>query len=57
MTAFLFPILLKDIGTTTLLYILIGTSLAGALMTWLFRIETRGVNLEKIGQVSPPLRE
>jgi len=56
-TAFLFPILLKDIGTTTLLYILVGASLAGALMTWLFRIETRGVNLEKIGQVSPPLGE
>ncbi|TSA53567.1 MAG: MFS transporter [Planctomycetaceae bacterium] len=57
MTAFLFPILLKDIGTTTLLYILVGASLVGALLTWLFRIETRGVNLEKIGQVSPPLRE
>ena len=51
MTAFLFPILLKDIGTTTLLYVLVGTSLAGAFLTWLFRIETRGINLEKIGRV------
>ncbi|MEO6052758.1 MAG: MFS transporter [Chthoniobacterales bacterium] len=48
MTAFLFPILLKDIGTMTLLHILIGTSLLGALITWQFRIETNGVNLEKI---------
>lgn len=54
MTAFLFPILLKNIGTTTLLYILVGASLTGALLTWLFRIETRGVSLEKIGQVLPP---
>lgn len=49
-TAFLFPILLKDIGTQTLLSILVGTSLAGALITWLFRIETTGVNLEDIGK-------
>ena len=48
-TAFLFPILLADIGTRALLYILIGTSLLGALVTWLFRIETTGVNLEEIG--------
>ncbi len=49
-TAFLFPILLKDIGTQVLLFILVGTSLAGALITWLFAIETTGVNLEEIGQ-------
>ena len=48
-TAFLFPILLKDIGTQVLLFILVGTSLAGALITWLFAIETTGVNLEEIG--------
>ncbi len=47
-TAFFFPILLKDIGTTTLLYILAGTSVLGALVTWRFAIETNGVNLEKI---------
>src|SRR6185436_4357223 len=34
MTAFLFPILLKDLGTANLLYILVGTSLLGAVVTW-----------------------
>lgn len=48
-TAFLFPILLTDIGTQELLYILVGTSLLGAVITWLFRIETTGVSLERIG--------
>jgi MFS family permease len=48
MTAFLFPILLADIGTQALLYILVGTSLLGALVTWVFRIETTGVNLDKL---------
>ncbi len=50
MTAFLFPILLKDIGTQALLYILVGTSLLGAVITWVYRIETTGVNLENIGK-------
>ncbi|GGC80092.1 MFS transporter [Chelatococcus reniformis] len=49
-TAFLFPILLADIGTKNLLYILVGTSLLGALVTWLCRIETTGVNLDEIGR-------
>jgi putative MFS transporter len=49
-TAFLFPILLVGIGTQHLLYILVGTSLLGALVTWLFRIETTGMDLEKIGR-------
>jgi hypothetical protein len=48
-TAFLFPILLADIGTMTLLDILVGTSLLGAIVTWLFRIHTTGVSLEQIG--------
>ncbi|MBN1909051.1 MAG: MFS transporter [Pirellulales bacterium] len=48
--AFLFPLLLADLGTQTLLFILVGTSLAGALLTWIFRIETAGVNLEKVGR-------
>ena len=52
MTAFLFPILLADIGTLTLLYILVGTSLLGAVVTWIFRIETAGVNLETIGRAT-----
>ena len=48
MTAFLFPILLADVGSQALLYILVGTSLSGAPITWAFRIETAGVNLETI---------
>ncbi|MBN3849805.1 MULTISPECIES: MFS transporter [Burkholderiaceae] len=50
MTAFLFPILLATIGTSTLLYCLVVTSLFGAVVTWIFRIETTGVNLDRIGQ-------
>ncbi len=52
LTAFLFPILLADIGTRALLFILVGTSLLGAFITWRFRIETTGVNLEAIGAAS-----
>lgn len=48
-TAFLFPILLKDLGAHLLLYCLVGSSLAGAVITWLFRIETKGLNLEEVG--------
>jgi putative MFS transporter len=47
-TAFLFPILLTGIGTGPLLYILVVTSLLGAVVTWLFRIETNGVSLDEI---------
>jgi len=49
-TAFLFPILLADIGTQNLLYILVATSLLGAFITWKFRIETAGINLDRIGE-------
>jgi hypothetical protein len=49
MTAFLFPVLLTDIGAETLLHILVVTSLIGAAVTWVFRIETTGVNLETVG--------
>ncbi len=48
MTAFLFPILLADIGTQALLYILVGTSLLGSAVTWAFRIETTGLNLDRL---------
>jgi MFS transporter, putative metabolite transport protein len=48
MTAFLFPILLKDIGTFALLLILVGTSLLGALVTWRFAFETKGIDLERL---------
>ena len=46
LTAFLFPILLARLGTAPLLYILALTSLAGALVTWLFRIEPTNVSLD-----------
>jgi putative MFS transporter len=52
-TAFLFPILLADIGTQYLLSILVGTSLLGAWLTWRFRIETTGVNLDRLGEAQP----
>ena len=52
-TAFFFPVLLKVLGTETLLIILAGCSLAGALVTWSFRIETTGVSLEDIGRDLP----
>jgi nitrate/nitrite transporter NarK len=48
LTAFLFPILLKDIGTSTLLWSLVVASLLGAVVTWRFGIETKGLNLEKL---------
>jgi MFS family permease len=47
-TAFLFPILLVAVGTRWLLYGLIVSSLLGAVVTWLTRIETTGVNLDTI---------
>ncbi len=50
MTAFLFPILLAAIGTRLLLYGLVVTSLLGAAVTWLYRIETNGVKLDRIGR-------
>jgi MFS transporter, putative metabolite transport protein len=50
-TAFLFPILLADIGTRALLHVLVITSLLGAAVTWIFRIETTRVSLDKIGAV------
>ena len=49
LTAFFFPILLNAVGVATLLYLLVGASLLGALVTWRFQIETNGVNLEKVG--------
>ncbi len=49
-TTFGFPLLLASIGTTTLLWCLVVTSILGAVVTWLFRIETTGVNLDQIGR-------
>jgi putative MFS transporter len=54
LTAFMFPILLKGIGQQALLLILVVTSVLGALVTWWYRIETTGVNLDRIGTPEPP---
>lgn len=50
LTAFIFPVILAEAGTDVLLTGLVFTSLLGALITWWFRIETAGVNLEEIGR-------
>lgn len=50
LTAFCFPWLLATIGTQVLLYCLVGTSILGAVMTYLWRIETKGLNLEDLGK-------
>jgi MFS transporter, putative metabolite transport protein len=50
LTVFLFPIMLKDLGTEIIMYFLIVTSIVGAIVTHMLRIETRGVNLETIGK-------
>jgi MFS family permease len=49
-TTYGFPILLASIGTRSLLYGLVVSSVVGAIVTWLFRIETTGVNLDSIGR-------
>jgi MFS transporter, putative metabolite transport protein len=46
MTAFLFPILHKDIGTDRLLLILVVTSLLGAGVTWAYAFETNTKSLK-----------
>jgi putative MFS transporter len=49
-TTYGFPILLVSMGTRTLLYSLAVSSVLGAIVTWMFRIETTGVNLDRIGR-------
>jgi MFS transporter, putative metabolite transport protein len=49
LTAFLFPVLLAQIGTTALLFALVAASALGAAVTLVFGIETKGLSLEKIG--------
>ncbi|MGC2161027.1 MAG: MFS transporter [Silvibacterium sp.] len=51
-TAFLFPVLLVTIGTRWLLYGLVLSSILGAIVTWVYRIETNGVNLDHIGEAA-----
>lgn len=47
-TAFLFPVLLIDLGQSVVLGFLIVTSLIGAAVTWHYRIETRGIDLDTL---------
>jgi hypothetical protein len=49
-TTFGFPILMASIGTRGLLYALVLTSVLGAVVTWLYRIETTGVSLDRVGR-------
>ncbi len=49
-TTYGFPILLVSLGTRTLLYALAASSVLGAIVTWMYRIETTGVNLDRIGR-------
>jgi MFS family permease len=49
-TTFGFPLLLASIGTTALLWALVVCSVLGAVVTWIYRIETTGVNLDQIGR-------
>ncbi|MGB3484420.1 MAG: MFS transporter [Mycobacterium sp.] len=49
LTAFLFPVLLIELGTTALLSMLVGASVLGAVITVVFGIETKGLNLERLG--------
>lgn len=50
LTAFLFPVLLNDVGTQALLVALTIASLIGAWVTWVYRIETSGRNHEEFDQ-------
>ncbi|WP_228024289.1 MFS transporter [Synechocystis salina] len=49
-TAFFFPVLQQQIGTNNLLYCLAVAAMLGALITFIFRIETNGKTLDDVGQ-------
>lgn len=48
LTAFFFPVVQEAIGTQWLLIALVGSCILGAGVTWWFRIETAGMNLEEM---------
>lgn len=48
LTAFFFPVLLEDLGTGRLLPLLALTSILGAIITYLYRIEPNGRDLESV---------
>ena len=53
LTAFLFPVLLAQWGTQRLLPLLVLSSLVGAAVTWIYRIETKGLDLGASAQRRP----
>lgn len=53
LTAFLFPVLLAQWGTQRLLPLLVLSSLVGAAVTWIYRIETKGLDLGAAAQNRP----
>ena len=48
LTAFWFPQLLESIGKSNLLVVLAITSVVGAVVTWCYRIETKGLDVEHL---------
>ncbi len=50
LTAFLFPLLIQSIGKQALLYTLVFAFIGGAVITFIFAIETKGISLETIGK-------
>jgi hypothetical protein len=48
LTAFWFPQLLNSIGKSNLLVVLAITSVVGAVGTWCYRIETKGLDIEHL---------
>ncbi|MGB1196489.1 MAG: MFS transporter [Synechococcus sp.] len=48
LTAFFFPTLIQIWGTEKVLAVLVITSLLGAVITWLYRIEPKGLDMESL---------
>lgn len=51
--AFFFPMVQQAIGTSTLMFALVVTSLVGAFITVRFGVETRGVSVDRVGAGTP----
>ncbi|MEE4022959.1 MFS transporter [Gordonia sp. PKS22-38] len=51
--AFFFPIVQDAIGTSTLLFILVGTALLGVVVTIRYGVETTGVSIESMSTADP----
>ncbi|PYE17372.1 sugar transport protein [Williamsia limnetica] len=55
LTAFGFPILLDAWGTAFIVLLLAGTSLLGAAITWIFRVDTSSMTLEDVDRMHDPV--